>query len=365
MSISTTTRPARRAGWVERAVSDQADRIRVRLLRRSDVLACLALIDPVDVVRDVLMQHDRGQCTLPGEGYLAWTNDDGAYSRSIAMPGSVIRSNGTSAHGMKLINASVSNSARGLARAAGIGFTFDGQTARVDTVMEAAVLSGVRTAAVTALGIRAAFPKVFERLSVVGCGAQARTHLALLLELHPSVHEISLFDADHAQAARLAALVRRWRPGFSVRIAATAREAVASGEVTLFLTTSDEGYVPRSWVPEGSLLAVVSLGDLTDEALLGADTIVCDDLRLIRENARRPLGRLFAEGLIDPAAESHMSPHVVTLGALLSGRERADAAGTSYAVLNPFGMSILDVGLFDAVRRVASERNMGEWVALS
>ncbi|WP_369962638.1 hypothetical protein [Leifsonia sp. EB34] len=327
------------------------------------MITSLGFIDPVGVVREVLEQHDAGQCTLPGEGYLAWTNTLGAYSRSIAMPGSVTRFDGSTVHGMKLINASISNPSRGLARAAGIGFTFDPLTARVDTVMEAAVLSGVRTASVTALGILAMNRSEFKRLSVVGCGSQARMHLALLLDRHPSISGVTLYDADPSRANSLASVVRGWRPALSVAAAASAREAIEEGTVTLLLTTADEGYVARSWLPRGSLIANVSLGDLTDEALLEAGTIVCDDLDLIRENPRRPLGRLLADGRVHPVDESTDGPRMMTLGGLLSGRDRYRDVG-DYAVLNPFGMSILDVGLFDAVRRVAREKGMGEWVTL-
>jgi hypothetical protein len=104
-----------------------------------------------DVVRRGRHRADRGETLLPAEAYLRWENSRGAYTRSISMPGAV-----RSEYGMKIINASVSNPTLGLERTGGIGLTFDEETARITTIMGVGLLSAVRTAAVSAVGIDAA-----------------------------------------------------------------------------------------------------------------------------------------------------------------------------------------------------------------
>ena len=88
------------------------------ILSRDDVTSCLRRLDAVEIVRSVLIDHDAGATVLPPEAYLRWDNTQGAYTRSIAMPGGVVR-DGRALYGLKVINASVSNPAVGLERAAG------------------------------------------------------------------------------------------------------------------------------------------------------------------------------------------------------------------------------------------------------
>lgn len=123
-------------------------------LSRPAVLACLDKLDPVEVAADVLRVQAAGRTEIPAEGYLPWTNSDGAYSRAIAMLGALHREEGP-VYGMKLINAAVNNPSKGIERAGGLSFVFDPETARPKLIAEAGYLSAVRTAAYTMVSLRA------------------------------------------------------------------------------------------------------------------------------------------------------------------------------------------------------------------
>ncbi|MET8996405.1 ornithine cyclodeaminase [Amycolatopsis sp. Hca4] len=326
-------------------------------LRRDEVVECLADCDPVGVVRDALLAHGAGDTTLPGEAYLAWHNGKGAYTRSIGMPGAVAGRD----FGMKIINASVTNPELGMERAGGLGLCFDSETARVTTVMEVGVLSAVRTAAVSALAVDAAGYGAAERVGVVGCGTQARLHLALLLSRTDTVTDVTLFDERTAAAEALAGSLTARHPGLRVTLAPGVPEAMAGRDVVFFLTTASEGYVREEWIAPGALLVNVSLGDLTDEVLIGARALYIDDLELIVENPRRPLGRLIGEGRIAPAAAAGPSV-TATIAELLA--EPAKPVEEGYVVVNPFGLGVLDVALFAEVRAQAEKAGRGQRLRL-
>ncbi|MEU3766320.1 ornithine cyclodeaminase [Amycolatopsis keratiniphila] len=290
--------------WFDVAESGLSGAGEVTLLSREEVRKCLTNLDPVDVVRETLADHDRGIGLLPAEAYLRWENSRGAYTRSIGMPGAV-----RSAYGMKIINASVSNPAIGLERAGGIGLCFDAETARITTIMEAGLLSAVRTAAVSAVGVDALGYDGAVSLAVVGCGAQGRMHAALLAERLPSLRKVTLYDRSPDAASALAATL----PGISAQVCSSAREAV---------------YV--------------------------------DDVDLVADNPRRPLGRLMAEGLFGhPDSTGPARPLDGTLGGILTGRHRVDGVASPYVVLNPFGMGVLDVALYAAVSAQARAESLG------
>ncbi|WP_191259853.1 ornithine cyclodeaminase [Amycolatopsis oliviviridis] len=336
----------------------------VRFLGRAEVVECLAKVDVVAAVKDALMSHHLGRTILPSEAYLSWTNRHGAYSRSIGMPGAVLADGAEGAYGMKIINASVSNPEFGLERAGGLGLCFDARTARVTAVMEVGVLSAVRTAAVTAIAVEAAGYQAIRSLAVVGCGTQARVHLALLIARCPELSRVVLCDVRRTVAQSLAGELASRHPGISFTVAATPAEAMAEAETTVFLTTVADGYVQPDWVRPGSLLVNVSLGDLTDEVLTGASALFVDDVQLIVENPRRPLGRLIGEGRIAAKTGTDRPSITATLGELLAGETVAQRPDTGYVVVNPFGLGILDVALFGAVLRQADDADIGQALEL-
>jgi ornithine cyclodeaminase/alanine dehydrogenase-like protein (mu-crystallin family) len=338
------------SSWLTGALADPRPES-LLFLRRDEVVECLEDCDPVGVVRDALLAHGAGQTTLPGEAYLAWHNGKGAYTRSIGMPGAVAGRD----FGMKIINASVTNPELGMERAGGLGLCFDPETARVTTVMEVGVLSAVRTAAVSVLAVEAAGYGAAERVAVVGCGTQARLHLALLLSRTDTITEVALFDDRSAAAEALAAALTARHPGVTVTIAPGVPEAMAGKDIVFFLTTASEGYVRKSWISPGALLVNVSLGDLTDEVLTGARALYIDDLQLIVENPRRPLGRLINDGHLAPAATA-------TIAELLGAPGKPVEDG--YVVVNPFGLGVLDVALFAEVRAQAEKAGRGQRLRL-
>jgi ornithine cyclodeaminase len=335
------------------------------VLSRADVLACVDEIDVVDVVRRTLADHDRGRCVLPDESYLRWRNSAGSYTRSIGMPGGIMPDDGPAQYGMKIINASVSNPTIGLERAGGIGLCFDPETARITTIIEVGLLSALRTAAVTAVGVDVTGYSDAERLSVIGCGMQGGMHVFLLLRRLSWIRRVTLFDRDPAAAEQLATRIGRVHGDVDVTVATSTWQATSAGDIVIVTTTADEPYLEPDWISTGALVANVSLGDLTDAAFLAAGALYVDDVDLIAANPRRPLGRLLREGRIAlPGHDGSVKRIDATLGGLLNGRATVASTPRPYVVLNPFGMGVLDVALLAAVRQQADVSAIGVEIQL-
>jgi ornithine cyclodeaminase/alanine dehydrogenase-like protein (mu-crystallin family) len=343
----------------------------VLFLNRSAVLTCVAELDISAVIADVLRDHAAKRAVIPEEGYLAWTNASGAYCRSIAMLGGLQRSSGA-VYGLKVINAAVSNPQYGLERAGGFTFLFDTETARPKVIAEAGYLSAVRTAGYSVLSIEQLGPASWDSASVIGCGTQAGAHVDLLVRRFPGFSDLHVFDLDRGRAEQFMEKIAGKYPALRVRIAGSARDAVRSAPVIITVTTSSAAYIPAAWIEPGSFVAHVSLDDLMEDVFHAAEALYIDDVDLVRDNPRRILGRLLQEGSVSwpagdvsPAASSPKAATITgTLGMVLEGRCPTVRPTTGYVVSNPFGMSILDVGLIAAVHRQARLLRLGQVLEL-
>jgi ornithine cyclodeaminase len=325
----------------------------LRILDRGTVQRCVAAFDPLDTIESVLRGHTAGEAVLPPEAYMEWSNRLGAYCRSVAMPGGLV-GQGEPVYGVKIINAAVSNPAAGLDRAGGVLMLFDPETARPCLLADAGFLSALRTAAYTMLSLQYLGPQAPDAVSFIGCGTLAREHLRLLARYYPTVSAAYVYDIDRARAAALAAWARESTPALTVTQCATAREAVGASRVLCTLTTSRQPYIEPDWFQPGSFVAHVSLDDLTEAAFSAAEAVYADDLTLIKDNPRRILGRLMAEGKVTEVAG--------TLGEVIVGTRAATRPGQGVVISNPFGMSILDIGLLERVARTAAEADLGRSV---
>jgi len=331
----------------------------VLFLNRADVIEALADVDSLACVERVLIEHAAGHSVLPEEGYLPWTNNAGAYSRSIAMQGGLTGERPV--YGMKLINAAVSNPARGMERAGGLSFLFDPETARPKMIAEAAYLSAIRTGSYTMLSIRHLGPESWGAVSLIGCGTQARAHVDLIAQVFPTVRDVHIFDLDETRAAAMATWVQHKHPAMIPTVEPTAETAVGAAPVVITLTTSSDPYIPADWICPGTFLAHVSLDDFTAEVFTEAQALYIDDLDLIRDNPRRIMGRLVADGIIADQRSGAAGRSIDgTLGQVLLGERPAIRPSTGYVLSNPFGMSILDIGLIDEVHRAALAADLGQ-----
>jgi len=359
---------------------------------RAEVIAACAGADLVGLVATALRDHATGGTLLPDEAYLGWQAPDGAAARSLAMPGGLVTPDGL-ALGIKVINGCLSNPARGLARAQGLILVFDQQTGWPRALLEAAHISAMRTAAVTALTVRHLGRPGLTRLAVVGCGALARAHLQLLPAELPELRHIAVYDKDPRRSHELAADLRAMYPGSGLRAehagsglramypgsgpgaqhtgggpevseSGDPRECVRGAELVVTTTTTTTGYIGHDWLSPGALVAHVSLDDVLPDVVQRADLLVVDDWNLVSQDTRRLLGVLYRKGqLRSPAGGYHpdSTPEPAaravdtTLGDILAGNHPGRAGPDDIVLSNPFGMSILDIAMAHAILPAAIE----------
>jgi len=328
--------------------------VTLRYLSTSDVERCLLEVDVVASVRGVLAAHHRGETIIPDEAYLAWPGESRA--RSINMPGYI--GGPVPVAGTKIINANPANITTGRRRAAGLTVLFDLATAAPTVVMDAAPVSAARTAAVSTLAGEL-FADRPRRLCLLGCGTVGAAHVVMMSARLSTLAEVIVYDIDPSRAE---AFVANSGSRLATNVATSAEAAVSGADLIIATTTATQSYIPRAWLGPGSVTVNVSLDDLDSDALLECDMLFVDDWHLVRSDQRRLLGRLAAEGRVSgPGDPPRAGARRVDaeLGAVIVGAHPGRTGADQVVVVNPFGVSIEDLGVAQAVAEIADRLGLG------
>jgi ornithine cyclodeaminase len=244
---------------------------------------------------------------------------------------------------------------------------FDPETARPLVVMEAAYVSALRTASVSMAAMsRLTLPGVDE-VALIGCGTLAKAHLAVLPS---SVTTVRLFDLDRGRATALADALRAGAGTAHLRtvVADDVESCVRGTGLVIPVTTVTEGYLPYAWLEPGSVLIHVSLDDVLPDVVHQAEAVFVDDWGLVSQDPRRLLGRMFRSGdLLAPDGSGHPGVPArpgarrvdATIGEVLLGTHPGRRTDSGVILVNPFGMSILDIAFGSAVYEQALELELG------
>jgi ornithine cyclodeaminase len=334
-------------------------------LSRADVAALCQDLPFVGIIREVFALHAAGQAVLPPEACLRWHHADDEL-RSLAMPGYI--GGRFDAAGAKVINNNVSNVDRGLPRADGITILFEVSTGRIRCILEGALISSLRTAAVTMLAIDLLAPPAVESVALIGAGVIADAHLKLLRRSLAGPAKISLYDKrrERAQALQSSHADEYRKAGWRIEVGDSAESAIRPADLVITATNVTRAYIGSSWLKPGCLFVNVSLDDLERDGFLNCDLLVVDDWSLIRDDNHRLLGRLFREGVITGPGNGRRPAAVravdAELGELLLGCKPGRTSAGQIIVVNPFGLAIEDVAVAAEIEKRARSMGVGSYV---
>lgn len=350
--------PAVSPGATGSSAPDAGD---ILYLSGDDVRRASCGVDFVAEVREVLRLHASGQTLLPDEAYLAWKTGRGEPARSLNMPGYVGGSFDLA--GTKIINSNPCNPTAGIPRASGLTLLFDHTSARIVCVMEAAYISSMRTAAVTAIGADLLGAMPISSLALLGAGVLARAHLELLVPRLPQLATIRVYDLVRDRAAALAASAAS-TGGVPLQVTDTPEEAVRGSQLVVPVTTTTTAYIPYRWLAPGTLVVNVSLDDVEEDVVLRAARVVVDDWTLVKNDQRRLLGRMYHSGTLRAPDDMRPLPSGTarvhsSLGDLVCGRAKGRAHPDEIILLNPFGLAIEDLAIAVRVYERARELRLG------
>lgn len=217
-------------------------------------------------------------------------------------------------------------------------------------LVESAVLTRMRTAAVSALAIESLLPRPPACIAILGAGAQAEAHLAMVLALYPSVSEIRIWNrsADKLEAL----LADKAAPGgvALVRCAEIA-EATAEADVILSCTSAPEPILDDKAVRPGRLIVQVGYHEVTFAAIAASDVVAVDLWGDFAEKSAKSLFQMYRAGQFPPARVAADLTRLVVDG------WRPPAGASLY--FSSFGLNLFDIALAARVLSQAEASGIG------
>ncbi|OEL08497.1 2,3-diaminopropionate biosynthesis protein SbnB [Staphylococcus equorum] len=311
----------------------------------------------VNALTEALKAHANQDFVQPLKPYLRANGTEGHIAdRIIAMPSHIGGQDPVS--GIKWIGSKHDNpSERKIERASGVIILNDPETNYPIAVMEASLISSMRTAAVSVIAAQKLAKKGFEALTIIGCGLIGDRQLQSMLEQFDHIKQVYVFDQFEKASANF---IEKWaeaRPDIHFVQATTAKEAVENGEVVITCTVTDKPYIEYDWIQKGTFISNISIMDIKKDVFTQADKVLVDDWSQANRE-KKTINQLVLEGRF-----SREALHA-ELGELLTGAKPGREKDDEIILLNPMGMAIEDISSAYYIYKEAKQQQIGTTLSL-
>ena len=293
--------------------------MKVLILSEADVHRLLPMAACIEVMADALAALARGEVANPLRSKL-WPA--GAAGLLGLMP--AYRGGERPLYGLKEVCVFPGNPARGLDTHLGAVLLHDGTTGELLCMANAAAITAIRTAAVSAVATRLLAREDASVLAIIGKGAQAKAHREAIPLVRP-VREIRMCGR-----------------GESVE------EAVRGADIIVTATSSREPILKRAWISPGTHInavgsSVPSARELEPDVVAGASLFVDR-----RESTINESGDYLGAGV----GEDHIKAEI---GELLIGTAIGRNNPAEITLFKSLGLAVEDLAaaafLYDEARR--------------
>lgn len=219
------------------------------VLTHDDVAALLPMSDAIEVVAEAMKSVSDRTAQLP----LRSVVPVGGENRMGVMPGAMAK---PACFGVKLVSLFPGNPARGLSSHRGAIVLFEAETGGAVAMMDASLLTAIRTAAASAVATRELARDDADSLALIGYGEQAEHHLEAMLAVRP-VKRVVVAGRSAEKAAAFVEKAASHHPGVTFSNTTDLRAAVESGDIVCTVTAAPEPIVSGDWVRQGAHVNVV------------------------------------------------------------------------------------------------------------
>jgi ornithine cyclodeaminase len=324
----------------------------IRALSRADVIAAGALDwqAAVDDVRETIRLFQKGEAGMVAESVMPIGNDP--RNKAYGLPAFV--GGAYDAAGLKwtVHRAEPSGDLPSINSTTIINRLSDG--APVGSI-ESAVVTQVRTAAVTAAAIRSLKPDGISAVALLGAGGHAKMHLDMLLHHFFGLASIRLWNRTRAN---LDEMVGAAKSGQTLVIACeTLADALDGADVVICCTSAPEPFLDASAVAPGRLIMQIGFHEVMFETIAATDIVTVDLWGDFAEKSAKSLFQMYRAGQFSSDKVAADLPAM-----LIDGWQPPRTEPGASLYFSSFGLNIFDIAFAARLLRQAETLNIGTLV---
>lgn len=312
---------------------------------------CIRLLD------EAMRQVSLGETCLPLRQAMPLPGRSGLYG---LMPGYLGAGEARpECFGVKLISLFPKNPSRGLPSHLGLILLHEADSGKPLAILDADVITSLRTAAASALATRELSRTDARTLAVIGTGEEARSHIPAILTVR-DIRSVLVWGRNPDRAAALCSEFARLE-GVRCETRTSIEAAVREADIICTLTSAKTPVLRGAWIPKGAHVNLVG-SSVPSSCEVDTETVVRGRVYVdYLESARNQAGELLEairQGVID---ESHI---VAEIGAVLLGKAPGRQSREEITIYKSLGILAQDLAASWFVYAQAEARDLGQVVNL-
>ena len=254
--------------------------------------------------------------------------------------------------GIKWVSGFPSNVPKRMPTVAGLIVLNDTTTGYPVAVMDGTYITGLRTAAVSAISAKHLARKDSEVLAVVGTGLQGKYNSMVLTHVLPSIKTIQIFDVWQPSIdGYIKQMSNFYQDRIKIEVKSSIKDAVSGADVVVAATgkLSETAYYAE-WIKPGALVLPIHTGGFEKDIIKKMDVVVVDDWAQFSSFAKSDYSLP-----LSPDAE---------IGEIVAG-DKPGRENDKHRIINfNVGLAIDDIIVADEVLKIARERKLGQEIVL-
>ena len=319
----------------------------IRVLSAKEISQVFTVTDALEAVEDAYRQKAEGEAT-------AWPMVYEQFEPGVADMD--IRSGelaGSGLFGLKLTAWFSGNPSRGLPEVFGTTLLCDDATGAPLALLNAGAITGLRTGAAAALGVKWLARKDASRLFVVGAGHMSTFMVAAPLAACPNIGHVEAWDPRKEEAP--VARVELMRGEVQAIL-----EAAGAADAIVTITPATDPVIHLDWVRPGTHISAVG-ADMEGKQELASDLVAA--ARVFVDDRAQSV----ASGELEvPVKQGAITPeHIAAeLGEVIAGKAQGRTSQDQVTVFDTSGIAAQDLAASRMAYDRAVERAMGTVVEL-
>lgn len=318
--------------------------MQIRYLSRADVVALdISTIQVIETVEKAFLEKGSGRIEMPPKpGVHPGDGDNFIHAMPALVPA-------LDSVGVKWVSGYPGNVALGLPYISGLLILNELETGIPTAIMDATWITGIRTAAASAVSARRLARSNSSSIGVLGCGVQGRFHVDTLRAVLPDISTVVAYDPDRTRAQAFADDVAQAH-GIVVIVADEPEAAVRDMDVVVTagpILRTPHATIGAGWLAPGSFATAVDFDSYWAAAALAELDIFSTDDRPQLEHFRE-LGYFQSIPPVDS-----------DLGELVAGTRQGRTSDDQRTMACNLGVALEDVTVGKLVFDTAVARGVG------